>query len=93
MEVSNEGPLTGAPLFHSGKVASRSETCVREYLSTGYGLLFSTESYGSKRENTFSTNYPEEACFVTEIFEHRRKPPGVYGMMYLGILYSSCLLL
>ena len=37
---------------------------VREDLSTGYGLRFSTETYGSKREKTVFQEYLQEACFV-----------------------------
>ena len=32
----------------------------REYLSTGYGLRFSTEIYGSKREKTVFHEYLHE---------------------------------
>ena len=55
---------------------------LREYLSTGYGLRFSTEIYGSKREKTVFHEYLQEYCFVlTEISENIWKPPGVYGRM------------
>ena len=51
---------------------------VREDLSTGYGLRFSTEIYGSKRKKTGFHEYLQETCFaLTEIFEHLRKAPGV----------------
>ena len=55
---------------------------VREDLSAGYGLRFSAEFYGSKREKTVLHEFLQEACFiVTEISEKLRKPPGVYGRM------------
>ena len=64
---------------------------LREDSSTGYGLRFPAEIYGSKRENTLFHEYLQEACFIfTEISEHLQKPLGVYGN--LGILYSSSLL-
>ena len=48
--------------------------CIREDLSTGYGLRFSTDINGSKREKmVFHEN------LQAEISEHLRKPPGVYG--------------
>ena len=51
-------------------------------LSTGYGLRFSTEIYGSKWEKTVFHEYVQEACFVlTEISENIRKPLGVYKIM------------
>ena len=38
--------------------------------------------YGDLREKTAFHEYLQEACFVlTEIFEHLRKPPGVYRIM------------
>ena len=62
-------------------------------LSTGYGLRFSTEIYGSQREKPVFHGNLQEACFVlTEISENFRKPLGVYGICNLGILYSSSLL-
>ena len=39
-------------------------THIREDLSTGYGLRFSTEIYGSKRENKSFREYLQEARFV-----------------------------
>ena len=57
-------------------------TALREYLSTGYGMRFSTEIYGSKREKTVFHQDLQEACFVlTEISENLRRPPGVYWRM------------
>ena len=52
---------------------------LREDLSTEYGLRFSTEIYGSKREKTVFHEYiVQGACFVLkEISENLRKPPGV----------------
>ena len=35
----------------------------REYLSTGYGLRFSTEIYGSKREKMVFHEYPSGSLF------------------------------
>ena len=55
---------------------------LREDLSTGYGLQFSTEIYGSKREKTVFHKYLQETCFVlTEISESLQKPPRVYERM------------
>ena len=55
---------------------------LREYLIKGYGLWFSMEIYGSKRERTDFHEYPQEFCFVlTEVSTKLRKPPGVYGIM------------
>ena len=57
-------------------------TYIREYSSTGYGLRFSTEIYGSKREKMVFNESLQECCFVlTEVSESLRKPPGVYGIM------------
>ena len=72
----------------SNQLLLRPELCapgtrvLRENLSTGYGLQFSAENYGSKREKTVFQEYLQEACFViTGIFEDLRRPPGVYGIM------------
>ena len=44
-------------------------------MSTGYGLRFSAEIYGSKRENIVFREYLQEYCSVlTEISEIIRKP-------------------
>ena len=55
-----------------------SNITLREDLSTGYGLRFSTEVCGSEREKTVFHGSLQKTCFVTEI---SRKPPGVYGRM------------
>ena len=63
---------------------------LREYLSTGYGLRFSTEIYGSKREKTVFHEYLQEACFVlTEISEISGNLREFTGECNLGILYST----
>ena len=63
---------------------------LREYLSTGYGLRFSTEIYGSAREKTVFHKYLQEVCFVhTEISGNLREFTGECN---LGILYYSSLL-
>ena len=52
------------------------------YANWVYGLRFSTEIYGSKREKMVFREYLQVYCFVlTEISEHLWKPPGVYGIM------------
>ena len=60
-------------------------TCIyyflREYSSMGHGLRFSTDISGSKQEDTVFHEHLQDACFVTEIFESLRKPPGVHGIM------------
>ena len=57
-------------------------TGLREYLSSGYGLRFSTDIYGSKREKTVFYEYLQQRCFfLTEISESLRRPPGVYRRM------------
>ena len=50
--------------------------------STGCGLRFSTEVYGSKWERVVFHGNLQEACFVlAEISGHLPKPPGAYGSM------------
>ena len=50
---------------------------LREYLSTGYGLRFSTQTYRSKREKTFFHESLQEYCFVlTEISGNLREFTG-----------------
>ena len=66
---------------------------LREYLSTGYGLRFSTEICGGKWERTVFHEYLQEARFLlTDISENFRKPPEFSGESNLEILYSSSLL-
>ena len=49
---------------------------LREDLSTGHGLRFSTEVYGSKWEKMVFHEYLQKACVVlTDISESLRKPP------------------
>ena len=53
---------------------------VREHLSTGNRLRFSTEIFGSKREKTVFHENLQEACFVlTEISENIWKLPEFTG--------------
>ena len=53
---------------------------LREDSSTGYGLRFDTEIYGSKREKTVFHEYQQDyRSVLPEISEHLRKPPGAYG--------------
>ena len=73
---------------------SRDPSCKRvlEYgvRGTGYGLRFSTDIYGSKREKTaFHKNLQEafknlqEACLdLPEVSRNIRKPPGIHGIMW-----------
>ena len=57
-------------------VCSDLKGMVREDLSTGYGLRFSTDIYGSKRGKHVFHEYLQEYCFVLSgISEHLRKPP------------------
>ena len=66
---------------------------MREDLGTGYGLRFSAEIYGSKREKTVFHKHLQEACFVlTEISENLRSLREFMGECNLGILCSSSLL-
>ena len=51
-------------------------------MSTGYGLWFSMEIYGSKPEKTVFRKYLQETYFVrTAISESLWKPLGVYWRM------------
>ena len=65
---------------------------LREYLSTGYGLRFSTEIYGSKWEKTVFHEYLQEYCFVITSPKISGNLPEFTGECSLGILYSSSLL-
>ena len=82
--------LSDADVVLGGSLAARGlfpccSPFFRECLNTGYGLRFSTEIYGSKREKPFFHEYVQEARFVlTEISENLKKPqkpPGIYGRM------------
>ena len=64
---------------------------IRGDLSTGYGLRFSMEIYGSKREKTVFREYLQEACFVSEVCEISGNLQELTGECNLGILYSSSL--
>ena len=78
--------ITRPGLSHGGMIPVE---VISEYLSTGYGLRFSTEIYGCKREKTVFREYLQEACFVlTEIPGNLREFTGECN---LGILYSSFL--
>ena len=64
-----------------------------EYLSTGYGLRFSTSIYGSEREKPVFDKYLQEYYFVlTEIFKIFWNLREFTGENNLGVLYSSSLL-
>ena len=71
--------------------ARRSAAKLREYLSTGYGLQFSTEIYsGANGRKQFSTKTYKKPVLL-------QKSPKIFGNLRestgcnLGILYSSSL--
>ena len=66
------GPTTSPPVKQLS-VFARLPHFIREDLSTGYGLRFSTEIYGSKREKTVVRKYLHEACF----FVIHKSPPTI----------------
>ena len=58
---------------------------LREYLSTGYGLRFSTEICWSKREKKVFHEYLQEYCFVLTALNISRS-------LRDNVIYESCIL-
>ena len=73
----------------NGLRACNNDLIVREDLITGYGLRFSPEIYGSKREKTVSTNtYRKLVLFV--LCRHLRKSLGTSGSLQENVIQESC---
>ena len=65
---------------------------IRECLSTGYGLRFSTEIFGSKREKTvFHETYRKPVLFLQKSPKISRNLREFTGECNLGILCSGSL--
>ena len=74
-------------------VLSNAAVYLREDLSTEYGLRFSTEIYGSKRQKRFSTNtYRKLVLLLHKSSKISGNLREFTGYCNLGILYSSSLL-
>ena len=57
---------------------------LREYLSTGYGLRFSAEIYGSNRENSVFHEDLQDILFYSD--RHLRKSPEASGSIQENVI-------
>ena len=84
--------ISRSPRLSLSRARFPSFTSLRESLSTGYGLRFSTESYGSKWEKNGLPRIPTGILFSSCINLQKSPQREFMGECNLGILYSSSLL-
>ena len=78
--------------FSFDDVPATRAPAVREYLSTGYGLRFSTKIYGANGRKQFSTNTYMNIVLLQKSSNICGNLKEFTGEWNLGILYSSSLL-